>query len=130
MAGPTVEILGHVSDEERGSLMSKAKYVIVSALEDYGLVPVEANANGTPVVCFGAGGVLDTQVPRKTGLFFNPQESAALAETLVEADTIEWNPADIRDHALSNFSQKVFFEKIDQVLEDFCAKHELGALVH
>jgi len=39
--------------------MTKACSVIVAALEDYGLVPVEANASGTPVIAYGAGGVLD-----------------------------------------------------------------------
>ncbi len=61
-----VKFLGYVSDAERGYLMSKAYSVIVAALEDYGLVPIEANASGTPVLSFEAGGVLDTQVPGMT----------------------------------------------------------------
>ena len=60
---PNIEFLGHVSDRERKDLFSKAKSIIVAALEDYGLVPVEANASGTPVIAYGAGGVLDTQIP-------------------------------------------------------------------
>ena len=120
LAGPTIEFLGQVSDAERGELMAHAKYVIVSALEDYGLVPVEANASGTPVICFGAGGVLDTQKPGKTGLFFNPQTSEALVKTLKDAESIQWEPNLIRAHALANFSQQVFFEKTDQVIAEFC----------
>jgi len=49
--------------------MTKACSVIVAALEDYGLVPVEANASGTPVIAYGAGGVLDTQYPVKQEFF-------------------------------------------------------------
>ena len=128
MAGPTIEFLGHVSDEERGKLMAKAKYVVVSALEDYGLVPIEANASGTPVISFGSGGVLDTQVPGKTGLFFTPQTAYALAQALQEAETLDWNPEAIRDHAMSHFSQTVFFDKTDHLIHDFCQTHRLGQL--
>ena len=55
-AKSNIQFLGYVSDAERCHLMAKAKAVIVAALEDYGLVPVEANASGTPVVSYGAGG--------------------------------------------------------------------------
>ncbi len=55
-----IKFLGHVSDRNRTQLMAKARAVIVTGLEDYGLVPIEANASGTPVVAYGAGGVLDT----------------------------------------------------------------------
>lgn len=123
MAGPTVKILGHVSDARRAQLMASAKYVIVSALEDYGLVPVEANASGTPVICYGEGGVLDTQIQGKTGLFFSPQTAEALAQTLQKAETMTWNPEAIREHAISQFSQTVFFEKIDRLLADICNKY-------
>ncbi|MEM9136873.1 MAG: glycosyltransferase, partial [Cyanobacteria bacterium P01_F01_bin.42] len=128
IAGPTVEFLGHVSDQERGTLMANAKYVVVSALEDYGLVPIEANASGTPVMSFGAGGVIDTQVPGKTGLFFETQTADSLAKALQAAEDIDWNPSAIRDHAMSNFSQKVFFEKIDCVIDDFCRANQLKDL--
>lgn len=120
LAGPTVEFLGQVSDAARATLMARAKYVIVSALEDYGLVPVEANASGSPVIAYGAGGVLDTQIPEKTGLFFVPQNAEALKSTLLKAEEIDWHPDKIRDHALSNFSKSVFFEKVDRVIQDFC----------
>ncbi|NEP18999.1 MAG: glycosyltransferase family 4 protein, partial [Leptolyngbya sp. SIO4C1] len=52
MALPNISFLGHVSDDERRSLMSRAKAVIVAALEDYGLVPIEANVSGTPVISY------------------------------------------------------------------------------
>lgn len=111
-----IKFLGHVSDEERAELMSKARMMIVAALEDYGLVPVEANVSGTPVVAFGAGGVLDTQVPGLTGLFFNRQAPDALQATLQEAASREWDYHQIREHALSNFTEAAFFKKLDSFL--------------
>jgi glycosyltransferase involved in cell wall biosynthesis len=112
-----VEFLGHVSDSERKELMSNAKSVIVAALEDYGLVPIEANASGTPVISYGAGGVLDTQVPGMTGLFFRRQAPESLQAALIKGESIEWDYAKIRDHAVNNFSEDAFFTQVDRVME-------------
>ena len=119
IAGPTVEVLGHVSDAMRAQLMATAKYVIVSALEDYGLVPIEANASGTPVLAYGQGGVLDTQVDGMTGLLFKDQSPDSLVQKLLEAESMAWDYRAIRDHAINNFSQHVFFKKIDAILAEF-----------
>jgi glycosyltransferase involved in cell wall biosynthesis len=111
-----VEFLGHVTDAERKRLMANAKSVIVAALEDYGLVPIEANASGTPVISYGAGGVLDTQVPGKTGLFFRRQTPEALQSALVSGSKMDWDYGDIRDHAVANFSETAFFRQVDRVM--------------
>lgn len=116
-----IEFVGHVSDLERTQLFSKAKSVIVAALEDYGLVPVEANASGTPVVAFGAGGVLDTQIPGKTGVFFKRQTPDSLQTALLEAREIYWNYENIRNHAVANFSEEAFFSKVEQVIDQTCS---------
>ncbi len=108
---------GYVSDCDRKLLMAKAQFVIVAALEDYGLVPIEANASGTPVICYGAGGVLDTQSPGVTGLFFDQQTSESLQSTLKQAIKINWDYHTIRDHVLNKFTKKAFFETIDNFLE-------------
>ncbi len=55
-ANDNIKFLGYVSDLQRRELMAKARTVVVAALEDYGLVPVEANASGTPVISYGQGG--------------------------------------------------------------------------
>ena len=115
-----IEFLGHVADSDRKWLLSKSKSVIVTALEDYGLVPIEANASGTPVIAYGEGGVLDTQVPGKTGVFFRSQTPQALHQALLEARAIEWDYHNIRHHALSHFSEAVFFQSIDRVMSEVC----------
>jgi glycosyltransferase involved in cell wall biosynthesis len=120
IAGKNVKFLGHVSDRTRQQLMAKARTVVVAALEDYGLVPVEANASGTPVISYGAGGVLDTQIPGITGLFFDSQTSESVKQAILEAEQMQWNRSQIRDHALSNFSEIVFLRKITQIIERVC----------
>lgn len=128
MAMDNIQFLGHVSDDRRAELMARARLVIVAALEDYGLVPIEANISGTPVVAFGAGGVLDTQVPGLTGFFFNRQSPEALHATLQQALAHPWNYSKIRAHALANFTEQAFFRKLNQFLTDTLGTEKANTL--
>lgn len=122
LAKENIQFLGFVSDEQRQHLMANAQAVVVSALEDYGLVPIEANACGTPVIAYGAGGVLDTQIPEYTGLFFEEQTPESLCETLLEFTKIKWNYGGIRDHAVSKFSEAEFFRKLEPIFRQVCGQ--------
>ncbi len=88
-----IKFLGYVDDEWRTHLMAKAKAVVVTALEDYGLVPIDANASGTPVIAYGAGGVLDTQISGETGILYNPQSPDALRIAIKQSESQKWNYA-------------------------------------
>ena len=123
-----VQFLGYVDDEWRTHLMAKSKAVIITALEDYGLVPIEANASGTPVIAYGAGGVLDTQIDGETGILFTPQSPDALQEAVEKVENQSWNYAKIREHAVNNFSESVFFQQIAKVIEEFCGQSVLSNL--
>lgn len=123
-----IKFLGYVDDEWRTHLMAKAKALVVIALEDYGLVPIEANASGTPVIAYGAGGVLDTQISEETGVLFNPQSPDALQAAIKQVESREWNYAKIREHAVNNFSESVFFEQIIKVIEEFCGQSTVDDL--
>ncbi|MEH2411310.1 glycosyltransferase [Nostoc sp.] len=120
-----IEFLGHVSDTTRKDLFSKAKSIIVAALEDYGLVPVEANASGTPVIAYGAGGVLDTQISGETGVFFKRQTPESLQVALLEAKGISWDYDRIRNHAVANFSENAFFGKVEEIINQACGVPQL-----
>lgn len=79
IAGPTVEFLGGVSDQELNTLYTGAIATIFSALdEDFGIVPVESMAAGTPVITLAQGGVLETIVDGQTGVFFEKPEKRSL----------------------------------------------------
>lgn len=120
IAGDNIKFLGYVSDKKRKRLMAKARGVVVSALEDYGLVPVEANASGTPVIAYGAGGVLDTQIHEKTGILFPQQTPESLEAAIIQSHNTDWDYTDIRNHALSNFSEIIFFDKVEHFLTQVC----------
>ena len=120
MSLDNIKFLGYVNDKWRTHLMAKAKAVVVTALEDYGLVPIEANASGTPVIAYGAGGVLDTQISGKTGVLFTPQSPDALQAAIKQVETQSWDYRAIRDHAVNNFSELVFFQQVANVIQEFC----------
>ena len=85
-AGPNVEFVGEVSRERLRELLRGARAFLFAAEEDFGILPVEAQAVGTPVIAFGRGGVLETvrglDDPEPTGLFFAEQTPAAIASAV------------------------------------------------
>ena len=129
-AAKNIKFLGHVTDVERGHLMAKARSVIVAALEDYGLVPIEANASGTPVIAYGAGGVLDTQVPGKTAVLFQDQTPIAIRDAILEAQEITWDYNAISAHALDHFSETVFFGKVNRLIDQVMEQSQIYKANH
>lgn len=116
MAGPTVEFLGYVPDEELPQLMAGCKAFLFPGLEDFGITPVQAQAAGRPVIAFGGGGALDTVIPGKTGELFNEMTVDSLAAVMQNFDASRYNPDVIRAHAL-RFDTKVFNQQIHDFVE-------------
>lgn len=115
-AGPNVRLLGQQSAERLRRYLQLARGFIFAAEEDFGIAPVEAQACGTPVLAFGRGGVLESVVPGKTGLFFTEQTPASIIDALTSFEKIEWDPAAIRLHA-ENFSIRRFREQLRSLVE-------------
>jgi glycosyltransferase involved in cell wall biosynthesis len=83
MAGPNVTFVGFVSDEKLRELMATARAFVFAAEEDFGIIVVEAQSEGAPVLAFGRGGARETvsaSPERRTGMFFDTNEPAAIAE--------------------------------------------------
>ncbi len=119
MAGPTVKFLGYVPDADLPALYASAKAVLFAAHEDAGIVPLEAQAMGTPVIAFGKGGALDTVVEGKTGVFFAKQSMEALVEAMKKFQSMSFNAEEIREHA-RKFSSERFREHIKDVVDKGC----------
>ena len=79
LAGPTIEFVGRVPDADAASLLARCRALVVTAVEEFGLAAVEAQASGRPVISIGAGGALETVVEGETGVFWQggPDELAA-----------------------------------------------------
>ncbi len=122
MAGPTVTFRGRVSDEELPALYANAKAVLFPTHEDAGLVPVEAQAAGTPVIAYRKGGILDTVIDGKTGIFFGEQTVSSLKDALHRFSASSFDPASIRRHA-EQFSSLMFREKISAAVESAVVRY-------
>lgn len=101
LAGPNVQLLGRQPDELVADHMARCKAFVFAADEDFGIVPVEAQAAGAPVIAYGKGGSLETVVPDQTGVFFGQQniESLTRAVELFESKADQFDAATIRQHA-------------------------------
>ena len=105
LAGPNVELRGRVDDDELLGLYAACRAVVHPALDDFGIVPVEALAAGRPVVAFAAGGSLDSVRDSETGVLFAEPTPEALAAALVRLERLELDPGRLRaaaqrfDHA-------------------------------
>ncbi len=83
LAGSSVDFVGEVSDEEKWRLLTAAKcFIFPSEDEDFGILPVESMASGTPVIAFRSGGVKETVVEGQTGLFFDELSTQSLIQTI------------------------------------------------
>jgi glycosyltransferase involved in cell wall biosynthesis len=116
-AGADVEFLGWRSNEEIRELYQWATAVLLPGVEDFGLVPVEAQACGCPVVALGAGGACETVVDGETGVLVPDGSVEALTAGLHRALKIQFDPAAIRNHAL-RFSRDRFKTDFSAVVED------------
>lgn len=125
IAKPNIAFTGWVSDEKAAEYMAKARAVIFPVEEDFGIVPVEAMAAGTPVVALARGGVLETVVEGKTGLFFYEQTADALVAALRKFQQMEkmFRPSTLRRHA-ERFEQQVFLDKMRRFVAKSFEEHK------
>jgi glycosyltransferase involved in cell wall biosynthesis len=111
-----IEFLGEVTNEEKWELLADAKaYVFASEDEDFGILPVEAMAAGTPVIAYRSGGVQETVIEGITGLFFDELSVESLKRTIKEFEKQKFNAHDISKRA-EEFSENMFQEKIKKLV--------------
>ena len=121
-AGPTVTFLGRVSREVIREVMSTSLGLIFPGVEDFGIVPLEAMATGTPVIAFGEGGALETVVERvdlKTGTFFHEDTPRALEEAAVRVEQ-GWCEEAYQRVEMQRWVEGFSTARFDQELRDAC----------
>lgn len=117
MAGPTVEFLGEISDEEKFRVMAGAKaFIFPAEFEDFGITSVEAMAVGTPVIALFSGGVKETVIEGKTGIFFNEPMIESLAAAIKKFEKMKFNPEDCIKQA-KKFSKERFKREVKSYVE-------------
>lgn len=111
LAKTNISFLGQLTDLELLSYYQKCKAVIFPQEEDFGLVPLEVQACGSPVIAFGAGGAKEAVIDKRTGLFFYPQNEEALEEKVRQFESSPiYNRYACRKQA-EKFSTSVFEKK-------------------
>jgi glycosyltransferase involved in cell wall biosynthesis len=118
-AGDGVRFLGWCTNEEIRDLYRSSLATILPGEEDFGIVPLEAQACGRPVVALGRGGALETVIDGETGILVEPGETA-LAQGLERAAGLTWDSARIRQHA-ERFSRDRFVREIEHAIDETMA---------
>jgi glycosyltransferase involved in cell wall biosynthesis len=114
-AGPTIQFLGRVPDEEVEFHVSRCRALIFPGEEDFGMAPLEVAAAGRPTIAFRAGGAIETVVEDVTGVFFDEQTTEALVDAIERFEQREWPSSVLRRHA-EGFSSEVFRERFTRFL--------------
>jgi glycosyltransferase involved in cell wall biosynthesis len=123
LAGPTVEFLGYVPDDQLPDLMARCKAFLFPGLEDFGITPVQAQAAGRPVIAYGGGGALDTVIPGQTGELFAEMTLDSLMVTLRDFDASRYDTSVIRRHA-ERFDTAVFVRELNGFIERALSKRQ------
>lgn len=96
---PHVELLGRVDDDAVPGLFAGARALLFPGEEDFGMVPVEAQAAGLPVIALGVGGVLDSVKDGVTGVLHAEQTVESLCEAIERFEAMTFDERELREHA-------------------------------
>ncbi len=118
IAGSTIEFTGRTTDEQMRDLYANCRALIFPSHEDFGMVPVEAQACGRPVIAYKAGGVLESMIEFETGVFFEHQTEESVIEAILRFETLEFDPGLIRQNAM-RFDLKEFENQLIAYIESF-----------
>jgi glycosyltransferase involved in cell wall biosynthesis len=121
IAAEGVDLLGTRTDDEIRALYRRAAVVVMPGEEDFGIVPLEAQACGRPVVALGRGGALETIVDGVTGILVRDESVEALADALQRATRRSFDTVAIRQHALA-FSRERFAEELQARIDAFLGR--------
>ncbi len=121
IAAPNIELLGRIADNQVTELVKNCKAFVFPTLEDFGIVVVEAQAAGKPVIAYGKGGALETVVEGKTGLFFREQSAKSIIEAIGKFETMKFDEKDCQTQA-EKFSKEVFKKNMLNFVEGVIKK--------
>ena len=121
-AGGAVTFTGAISNQDIRDLYRTARAVLLPGEEDFGIVPVEAQACGTPVIAFGRGGALETVIDGSTGVLVSDATADSFAAGIERSEHIAWDRAALRRHA-ERFSDAAFRREFSAVVDVLAEGH-------
>jgi glycosyltransferase involved in cell wall biosynthesis len=120
-SGPAVTFLGRLSDDRVRDEYQQARATILAGEEDFGMVPVEAQACGRPVIALARGGALETVRDGDTGLLFEEPSAESLAAAITRLDSCTFSAARLRAHA-ETFSRQRHLDHLKAVVDSTVAQ--------
>ena len=123
LAGPNIEFLGRIPDDELAGYYSKCRAFIFPQEEDFGIVAIEAMAAGRPVIAYRGGDIPEHMEEGRTGIFFDSQEPEAIITAVKKFAEVRFNPEYIRSKALK-FDREIFKSKIKDYVEKQLILHK------
>ena len=117
--GASVEFLGRVSERERDELLGGARALLFGGEEDFGIVPVEAQAAGLPVIAYRKGGAGETVLDGRTGVLFDEQTVAGMAGAIERFERLTLAQHDVRGNA-ERFGRERFRAEMAAVIARAC----------
>jgi glycosyltransferase involved in cell wall biosynthesis len=115
-AGAGIELLGKVTDSERDELLAGARALLFPGEEDFGIVPVETQAAGAPVIAYGVGGAVESVVDGHTGVLFGEQSAASLAGAIERFEELALDEREVRENA-RRFGEERFRTELAAVID-------------
>jgi glycosyltransferase involved in cell wall biosynthesis len=115
MAGKNIRFVGRVSEEELAKYYLGAKALVMPQEEDFGIVAVEAQSYGTPVIAYGKGGAIDTVIDGKTGVLFPKQDIQSLTRAIAKFEKMSFNVKLLTQNA-GRFSKEIFKRRLQETL--------------
>jgi len=113
LAGVNIDVLGSVSDELLESLLAGCRGLIIAGEEDFGMTAIEAQAFGKGVICYNRGGVLETVIDGKTGIYFDKQSVDSINRAVEKFENTGIELEECRKNALK-FSKDIFRQKLKE----------------
>lgn len=127
VAGAGTEFLGKVSEADRDRLLAGARALLFPGEEDFGIVPVEAQAAGVPVIAYGVGGATESVLDERTGVLFAEQTTEGLVAAIEQFEGLALDQAVARENA-TRFGRDRFRAEMGAVIERAARARESGLM--
>jgi glycosyltransferase involved in cell wall biosynthesis len=124
-AKENIEFLGQdLTDDELLRYYQNCLALVFAGREDFGLVSLEAQASGVPVIAFKGGGIKETIIEEKTGVFFKKQNAQSLINAVKKFKKMKFDAGECRKNA-EKFSKEIFIKRFKEEVEQQWQKHKM-----
>lgn len=125
LAPSSTEFIGHVPSQDLPGLLAHARALLFPGLEDFGMVPVEAQAAGVPVIAYGVGGVLDSVIDGRTGVLYEDGSVDGLCQAILRFESLTFDDRELRCNA-ARFGPDRFATAFAELLADLTDHTDLA----